>query len=135
MKKLEVDSLLSIGMPTIDKQHGELYTIYNDLCKCVEEKASKEILYTALVKLVTHSEHHFQTEEHFMEINGYPHGPQHKKIHKALLTEIGAITISCGDNALLVSERVVDYIHGWLVEHIKTEDARFGIWLKAEGVI
>lgn len=117
---------LETGNPQIDQEHQELLQAVNRLLEaCATGKGEKE-LGSTLDFLTQYTITHFRHEEALQVQYGYPDYPNHKRFHEAFFKVVESLAASLkteGATAQLV-EDINKQLVGWLLNHIRTEDAK-----------
>ncbi|MBK8794283.1 MAG: hemerythrin family protein [Holophaga sp.] len=124
---------LETGHAKIDTQHQALVDAFNALHTAMKLGKGKEELSRTLAFLKSYTVEHFTMEEELMDRFGYPGAPEHKGIHGSLVSQVAELCqrFDAGKTALTLP--VMDFLEGWLVEHIQGEDVRLAQFLKAKG--
>lgn len=126
---------LETGNTAIDKQHRALIQAINDLLEsCAKGKGRSEIGNT-LKFLSDYITRHFGDEETLQKKYGYPGYAQHKQYHedfKQSVKQIQAEFDKEGATIQLVA-KVNSVIASWLINHIKKEDVKVAMHLRAKG--
>jgi hemerythrin len=132
MSEIIWDDSLSVGIDLIDEQHKKLIKRLGNLSQAVKSnQAVGEILKT-LDFLVEYTDYHFSTEEKHMSELQYPgfneHKAQHEQFKGSLKNLIDDFEEEGATSALSTAINV--FLMNWLVDHIKSVDVEFGIYLK-----
>ena len=121
--------LLLTGVPEIDKQHMNLFTVVNSFAQSImDENDKQEVdkLYNFLSEYVVL---HFSTEEKMLELEGYPaaefavHKAQHAYFTRAFCALKRRYDL-LGHSPDLTRDTHRD-VSGWLLNHVAKAD---GIW-------
>lgn len=107
----------TIGHPTIDSQHKELFTIINDLENCFDQDTVK----ITILHLYRYTREHFAAEERLMKKVNYPNLAEHRALHEELIEELNEI-VEKKFNALSNLTKLQEFLYKWLVDHILTRD-------------
>jgi len=81
-----MDAKYILGIPEIDAQHEELHELVNSLREVISNKDQRHLVHQAMKRLHHLLVTHFAFEDAFMKMIDYPDLPQHKKMHKGVLT-------------------------------------------------
>lgn len=125
------DGSLEIGVPTIDRQHRELFERLDALLEAAHARRSAEEVGRCLGFLSEYVETHFGDEERIMREGGYPRAPEHLAEHARFRADLDALLrefLADGATALLVV-KVNARVATWLREHISRTDRVLGAWL------
>jgi hemerythrin len=132
---MEWSDKLSIGIPSIDSQHKELFIRINNLVKAIKEHRCRSEIDGVLKFLDDYARVHFSDEEKHMRETNFAgleeQRQEHKKYLQALkeLKEQAALPRASGasyDLSATTNQVVVD----WIVDHIMKVDIKFGEFLK-----
>lgn len=125
---------LEIGVGIIDKQHHGWVDLLNELDVALVEGRGLEQVAVTLNELVEYTHAHFRTEEALMAKHGYEDLPMHRREHRVFTDQIEIFRdrIELGQPAL--SLEVMQYMRGWLVEHITGSDRGYIAAFKEAGV-
>ncbi len=126
------------GIDIIDKQHKEIISLIN----MYSMKFEKRYDYLDLLKLVQDIEHyaavHFQAEESYMTISGYPDSRNHAALHKQMAFELKRFSIKLKEKELDVpatTKEILKFLSDWLTIHINKEDDKFAQFYKEKSKI
>ena len=124
---------LETGHAKIDLQHQSLVDAFNALHTAMKQGKGKDELSRTLDFLKNYTVEHFRMEEELMDRFAYPGVVEHKGIHGSLVSQVAELCsrFEAGKTALTLP--VMDFLEGWLVEHIQGEDVRLAQFLKARG--
>jgi len=114
------DDRLSVGVEFIDKDHGRLVDLLNQITQqSIDGKTVDSIVF----ELLAYCDYHFKREEAVMEACGYPDLDDHKKIHRDLLDQANLKAQNWHSNANLKSlDDLRLFFRNWLVGHILNID-------------
>lgn len=123
-----------LQIPSIDKQHQEFVRLLNQVYMAFMKMASKEEVLPILKSLSDYAIFHFQTEEHYFEITGYPGKEEHHLAHENLKRELTlrVENYKTGDAQALMD--IFDFLENWLVQHLASEDIKYKDYLIAHGI-
>lgn len=128
------DEVFSVRVREIDEQHKVLFGMVNKLYRCLTS-GKTEGIGDILGELANYTVNHFALEEKYFDKFGYPETAQHKKIHKALVDQVVAFITEFKEGRAVVDFRLLNFLRGWLQNHIKGEDKKYGPFLNSHGVI
>ncbi|MDR3139258.1 MAG: hemerythrin family protein [Treponema sp.] len=120
------DSSLETGNELIDSQHKALFIAVNNLLEICRKGKGKEEVSKSLDFLTQYTIKHFFDEEQLQQKYKYPDFPIHKKYHddfKVTVRDLSHELIMKGATDRLIEE-LKNKIGGWLVTHIKGQDAK-----------
>jgi len=135
MKKFEWTEKIKIGIAGIDEEHKRLIILHNEFLEAVKEHASPKTLHWYLKGLLTATSHHFTSEEALMRAKGYPRLNHHKEIHNRLKRDLNDFLIRFDRDPVRITETTLRFVHSWLVDHIKSEDTLFSVWIEEKAQV
>jgi len=125
------DARLETGHPTIDEQHKALIDAYNALHNAMKQGKGKDELHKVLHFLADYTVSHFRMEEDLMNVHAYAGTQRHKELHADLVAKVLELIRKLEAGQAMLTLQVMDFLEGWLVEHIQGEDYRLAQALKA----
>ena len=126
MKDIVWDDVLSVSVKEIDEDHRKLVNIFNILNHSVVQKESPDYLAAVLEELINCTVWHFSHEERLMLKYGYEEIEEHKAEHRELINRVKNLQQQILQSDKPVSDEDVEFLEGWLTEHILTADMRLG---------
>jgi hemerythrin len=135
---MEWTEKLSIGVPTIDSQHKELFKRINNLVLAIKQHRCKEEIDNTIKFLDDYARVHFSEEEKHMRETRYPGLEEQREDHKKYLAALAELKEQASlprvqgssyDLSATTNQVVVD----WIVDHIMKIDMKFGDFLRSEG--
>jgi hemerythrin len=132
---MEWTEKLSIGVPTIDNQHKELFRRINKLVLAIKQRRCKEEIDDTIKFLDDYARIHFSEEEKHMRETRYPGLEEQREDHKKYLAALAnlkeqaslpRVSGSSYDLSATTNQVVVD----WIVAHIMKIDMKFGKYLQ-----
>lgn len=129
----QITADLLTGNTIIDGEHRQLFDAINALLDaCAQGKGRGQLVQT-MSFLESYIAKHFAHEEQLQAQTGYPDAVRHKGLHdgyKKVVSEICQELERTGPTVALVG-KVNTNVGGWLVTHIKREDAKVAAHIKA----
>lgn len=125
---------LSVGIPSIDRQHKTLIGYINTLAEAVHNGNSPNtILGMVLDNLVTYTRMHFIYEEMLFDRYAYQEAEDHKQHHKKLVLQVAEYStrFKQGENNLGVE--LLEFLMWWLNHHILIDDVAYSAFLSQQG--
>lgn len=121
-----------VGEKSIDAEHDLQMQLLDSLSQAIQRGGEISPMKYILEQFIEFSDMHFLSEQLVMRLHGYPGYEPHLEEHTRLMKKVREIRANLlkGENEpslLLVKE-----LRDWLVEHIATEDAAFGSYLKTK---
>ncbi len=121
------------GIELVDDEHRRLFEIIketNDLINTVYVHDKYDEIMQLLAELRQYTEIHFSDEEAFMGKIGYPELPSQKQAHAAFVEKLVDIDLNeldeIDDNQQEYLAKLVDFLLGWLSNHILVADKKIG---------
>lgn len=117
---------LETGNMAIDSQHRELINALNKLLEaCSQGKGRAQIKDTAGF-LLSYTKRHFADEELLQRQSGYPDFVNHKRYHEEFTKTVAALAkeLETKEPDIVMVGKINSVIAGWLINHIKREDAK-----------
>jgi len=124
---------LATGNATIDGQHKELIAAMNKLLDACANGKGRDNLSSTAKFLYDYTSRHFADEEKLQISSKYPDYANHKRYHedfKQVVRGIVAELEKDGPTIVLVG-KISNSIGGWLVNHIKKEDAKVAAHIRS----
>lgn len=115
----------SAGVRAIDDDHRELFSLV-DMLDRRAKRGDREPIRVAIDSLLTYVHRHFEREERFMAMAGYPELDSHVREHRkftGLVEELAVLFKEAPDRIDAV--KVTKVAHDWLVTHILKSDMAY----------
>lgn len=125
------DKRIEVGHPKIDEQHRTLVDAYNALHQAMKQGKGKDEVVRTLSFLTDYTVQHFAMEEGLMASHAYPGASRHIELHKDLVRKASDLLKKVQGGQALVTLQVMDFLEGWLMEHIMGEDFRLAEFLRS----
>ncbi len=126
------DRHLEVGHPKIDAQHRSLVDAFNALHQAMKQGKGKEEVGKTLAFLANYTSEHFAMEEGLMRQYAYPAMTKHQALHQDLVAKVGDLVNKVQAGQAMVTLQVMDFLEGWLVEHIQGEDCQLSAYLRGK---
>jgi hemerythrin-like metal-binding protein len=135
MVYMEWSNKLSVGVDSIDTQHKKLVSMINELFDAMKAGRGKEKMEKTLDGLIIYTASHFSYEENLFAKTAYPDAAKHKKEHDDLTKKVLDIQKRMKSGvSFALSMEVLEFLKGWLVNHILGSDKKYGPHLISKGV-
>jgi len=124
--KIELSQYYITGIPGIDTQHNEIFTMLDHLLDSLEnEKSSRDDINTAIHDIFDKMRTHIATEESLMEMIDFPKAAEHKAQHDNLFNMLAEESkiLNSRDNAK-ISRFLRSYQH-IAITHISIFDREY----------
>ncbi len=140
MPYMEWEPGFNFNIEEIDRQHRKLVDIINLLYEALHPSSEKGELHalveslnkeaTAINEMLDYTVKHFQYEEQLLQAAKYPAYYKHKQQHDAFTNRVQAYKKLFDISADIDITEMMDYLKGWLRNHILGEDRKYVPYLK-----
>lgn len=128
-------SQLSVGIEMFDADHKKLVGMVNELFDAMQAGKGKGAVGAILDRLIDYTAKHFAREEQQMKLHAYPELEAHRRLHQDLTAQVVKLQEKHrAGSATVVTLETLNFLKGWLTEHIQRTDKAYGPLLKARGV-
>ncbi|MBU1247236.1 MAG: bacteriohemerythrin [Proteobacteria bacterium] len=134
MSFLEWNDDHKVGVKEVDEQHQKLFDMLNDLHQAAVNGSEQSVLAAILDEMIDYTVYHFKTEEDLYIKYNFPGYENHKKVHDALTGQAVELQQQFRDGSATISFDLLDFLHGWLVDHTTGLDKEMGPFLNEKGV-
>ncbi len=122
------------GIGSMDQQHRKLIELINRLYKIIRKKESVESIHEIMGEMTKYSENHLQEEEGILKSNGYPDFASHVAIHQDYLDKMKTLLAASEEDIESSVQETYAFLRHWWMDHIISEDKKYGEFLKSKGV-
>jgi hemerythrin len=123
-----------LGIDSIDKQHRWLVDATNRLHDQIESRRPDNTVVREILEgLVDYTMNHFILEEDLFNRLGYPEHDAHKEKHDQFSTHAIDLLLRF-EKGEAVTQETLEFLQGWLIEHIMKVDRAYVPFLKEKGV-
>ena len=132
------DERFVIGVPLIDSQHKELFSLTNELFHaCMGEYGSLEgvlegVFKETMERMVAYVHFHFGAEQVLLERINYPDYHEHKKQHDTLVMKIVESVKEYSEGKKLVPNQFVRILRDWILGHIALYDKLYASYIDTQ---
>ena len=134
MRRFQFDEKLQLGIPVLDQQHERFIDHLNTAWEVQEKGGGNEALLPVLADLVDYALMHFADEEDLMQGYEYPDYMDHREMHNSTATELFDFDLRLLSNDPAQAQQFLDFLIGWLENHIQNTDRKLADFLKEKGV-
>jgi hemerythrin len=134
MALIQWNDNLSVNVAVIDKQHQKLVSMINELSDAMKQGKGKDVSGKILNSLISYTATHFQTEEKYFDLYGYPEASNHKKEHLAFVQKVSKFKDDFEKGRLLLTIELMNFLSDWLKNHITRTDKNYSPFFKAKGL-
>lgn len=127
---------MELGVSKVDAQHRELVDRLNTVIALGAKSVTREETQKTLNLLGEYIVKHFRDEENLQKQSGYPKYEWHKGQHQIYIGEFQKLKKEFAENGISAKFTLDlnNSIVGWIVKHIKTVDAEFGKYYRAQNL-
>ena len=125
---------MSVHVSIIDEQHKKLIEIINKLNSAITGHAAIPVLDEVFTELTDYTRKHFSTEEELLQQVDYPLIVAHKEEHDGFVYKLISFRNDFENGSEVVSAKIVEFLYGWLVEHIQGSDKAYSALLNKNGI-
>jgi len=125
-----------VGIGKVDSEHRQLFEIAGRVYDHLNDpgEAAFAAARTAVAELIDYTATHFASEEVQMEAAGYPELAAHKELHRHLMAQVRDMEMRVEVGERYVPVELSRFLYNWLVQHIQTEDKKFGRFAASKGL-
>lgn len=122
---------LLTGVAEIDEQHRMLINMLNEANRCLTARNKHNRLENLIRDLMSYALYHFETEEALMLKHHYDprQQAQHVDEHRSFSEKIAGFHRALSQNKPVTPEELLNYLSGWLHNHILTSDKELALFL------
>lgn len=113
---------LSVGVPSIDRQHKVLISLINDLHNAIEAGKGQSEAKSILKQLITYAKAHFIYEEGLFTGQNYESTAEHLESHRKIEAKLAELKEHSNDVNFNLSDELMLFLKNWLNNHILKED-------------
>lgn len=126
MAYLEWKENLSVGIVELDDHHKQLVALINRVYDSLAAADQAAQVAQVLTELVSYTRYHFDREEQYMRINGYPDYEDHRKAHALLVSQVQDLQRRFNtDPESVKAMETMDFLSRWLMQHIVGKDLKY----------
>ena len=124
----------SVGIAAIDSQHQKLVAFINGLHAAMLSGQGSTVLGKTLDGLVGYTVTHFAFEEKLLRDSAYPELEAHRAEHAKLISSVSKLQQGFRSGTVAMSRDVMQFLKGWLMDHIVGVDKKYTSHMNACGV-
>lgn len=133
-KLIEWEDSSSVGVKEIDEQHKAIISIINELFDRMHDIKDKTALPETIARLKSYAESHFANEEKYFDLYDYEDKERHKNSHRAYERQIAKYEEDFKNSKDFLSFEILDFLENWWLNHIRTEDKKYGKCFNEHGL-
>lgn len=123
----------SIDVDSIDRQHQELFRIFNNLADAVADNSSQKAAVAAMHEMSQYLDKHFTFEEPLLK--KHPDFDQHHLEHLKFIEKTLDFQIRFADQDTTVHMDMLAFLFDWLKKHILEMDKEYFTYLKENNLL
>jgi hemerythrin len=124
----------SINVSEMDNDHKRLFEISNMLYEAINSDGNRSEMENILNLIINHTGQHFDREEDLMEKYNFPERNIQHKQHELFRETVLEYKRKFKSNEIEIDMHFINLLKDWVINHILTEDRKYGIHLNREGV-
>ena len=132
MDTMKWTSDLSVGIPSIDKEHVHWIDLINKIEYAISAGNAKETLSGILDEISEYTRTHLKHEEELFAKYDYPLVQEHKKIHEKLIEKVKDLSLQ---RKYILPESISALLRSWVKHHISVEDKKYSQHLIDNGAV
>ena len=125
---------MSVDVVEIDRQHQKLIEMVNELNSAMKMGKGKDTIGKILTGLTNYTLVHFKTEEKYFDRFEYPETDAHKKEHATFVGKVSDFIAKYESKQRLLTIEVMDFLSGWLKNHIMGTDKQYAGFFNENGL-
>ncbi|MBE9526084.1 MAG: bacteriohemerythrin [Proteobacteria bacterium] len=126
MQNLVWNDGLSVGIDSIDNDHKNLLSLFNELSNAILSNHTSDVIENIFIRLEEYVVIHFTREEALMKQCHYPDLENHIKLHQAFVNKVPELKHKLlTADSIKVAQEVNLFLYNWLMNHIIGEDLNF----------
>jgi len=123
-----------VSIQEMDAQHKVFFQLADAIMAGIASQEDPRDLVKAVNALVDYAQHHFADEEALLERYSYPTLDEHKTFHQKLIVDVERIRDSIQDGDVLSGREFNAFFSKWMIDHILSEDMKYGRFLNDKQV-
>lgn len=123
-----------INIQKIDDHHKQMLAKANKLCEAIDLKKESLVLDASINFLIDFVLYHFTEEENLLKEHYYNDYESHRNKHQQLIEDVLKIKQQLNNDGVEMNMEMLDLFKDWIINHILTEDRKYGPYLNAKGV-
>ena len=125
MEFLKWNKDYSVQVEEIDNQHKKLVEMLNELYVAFMHKEQDKKVEEIITRMVDYTIYHFDTEEtYFQELN-YEDADEHIAEHEDFKNKLAEFQEKLKKNKSALAIETINFLRGWLVNHIGKNDKKY----------
>lgn len=114
----------SVGEITLDNDHKIIIKLINRFDYAFSVEVTDNLMESVLDELIDYTKHHFEKEEEYMRMIGYPDLKEHQRSHQVLEKQLDDLYEKFHNGNTESAAQISEFLATWLADHIlKTDQA------------
>ncbi len=122
------------NIKAMDAHHRELFQTANKLYEEIHSGRNQSVLEDTLNFMIRYTQDHFSQEEKLMEDYDFPEHEVHIKHHVRLIRQVQELKDKYAAGEMRMDMSTVNFLKDWIINHILTEDRKYGPYLNDKGL-
>jgi len=135
MALINWDNSLSVNVAELDAQHQKLVQLINNLNDAMKQGKGKEVVGNVLNELINYTALHFKTEEKYFDEFDFPEMASHINEHSELVKKVLSFRDDYQSGRLGLSIELMNFLVGWLKNHIMVSDKKYSAFFNSKGLV
>ena len=128
MAHIDWDQSLSVSVDKLDRQHQDLFSLFNRLHDLIAANARRLEVNRHLTGLIRHAREHFAEEEQLMKKLAYPAYTEHQQEHEELLQSLIDYRRRLDSGEQLAPFELLTFLRDWILDHLLGLDQEMGLY-------
>ena len=124
----------SVGVVRFDEHHKRLVSMINRLIADPRATTKSETISDLLGNMTIYAIEHFAAEEELMVHYNYPDIEKHVAQHRAFQKKTVDFCLSTMLNVETIPEKMLQYLRGWIVQHMLQSDMAYKPFFREQGI-
>jgi len=134
VKNNDWQAWLDLNIPSIDKEHRNLFDLMGQLSEEISLNKGKEALGPILKTMREYSQYHFNHEEKLFATHKYPDQQEHLLAHQNYVAKVKEFEFLYDSGEFVDPTLVLLFLKNWWMNHILKEDQAYSSFMLERGV-